>query len=122
MTESQISKIIKKVQTESEKKMQKYLKNVLDRTTQLFGIHKEDADTKFKVISEQFKSIDQNSEEVRKNFQDVNNKLDNIIVDLSGIKIDMNDISYKVAMNLDRKIDKKHFVDLEGRVRVLEKK
>ena len=48
--------------------------------------------------------------------------IDNLTLEVRDTKLKVHDISYNVNLTLDRKIDKKLFLDLDNRVRNLEKK
>ena len=65
-------------------------------------------DKKFKIVIDQFKSV----------FE----KLDNLSMDMTEIKFGMRDVPFQIKFLRDSKLDKKHFVDLDQRVRRLEKK
>ena len=111
MAKDDIEKIIKKVQSDSHKKMEK-----------LFKLHREYNDDKFKVVDEKFKSIDQKLDGNTKILNSHSEQIANLTMDMMEVKRDIKDIKFEVQLVLDKKVDKKHFVDLEGRVRVLEKK
>ena len=99
----EIEKIIKKVQGDDDKKNERRFDGMM-----------EVLEEKFEIIQEQFSGV-------HKKLDSHSDQIANILVDLSDVKLNMRKVSYDVAMDLDRKINKKHFVDLEGRVRVLER-
>ena len=92
----EIEKIIKKVQGEADKKNERRFDGMMEVINE-----------KFKIIQEQFSAV----------FE----KLDNISMDMTEIRSDIKDTPFQIKFLRDFKLDKKHFVDLEGRVRVLEK-
>ena len=92
----EIEKIIKRVQSEADKKNERRFDGMMEILNE-----------KFKIIQEQFETI----------FE----KLDNVSMDMTEIKSDIKDTPFQIKFLRDFKLDKKHFVGLEGRVRVLEK-
>lgn len=125
MTNKEIEKIIKKVQSEADKKNQKYFEKVKTEIKKEFssqiGVYTENINDRFKATGEGMAGIDQRLSKIEKTLDSHTEQLANILVDSNSVKIDMGRVSYEVTMHLDKKVDKKHFVDLEGRVRVLEK-
>ena len=134
--EPNIEKIIKRVQTESDARLEKTLKrhtgalleefqsrvtgiaeqykdikNTLDSHTKILKSHTEEIG-KLKVGMEEIR-ID--VDESRKDIKEI--RMDNI-----EIKRDVKEVKFWVATDSKNKVDKTHFVDLEGRVRKLEKK
>src|SRR3989344_6790463 len=99
-------KVVKKISKDSQDRFDGYVEDVNDR---------------FKATNEGMMGIHQKLDKIEKTLDSHSEQLANALVDLNGVKIDMGKVSYEVTMHMDRKIDKKHFVDLEGRVRVLEK-
>ena len=93
----EIEKIIKKVQGEADKKNERRFDGMMEVLNE-----------KFKIIQEQFSAV----------FE----KLDNVSMDMTEIKSDIKDTPFQIKFLRDFKLDKKHFVELEGRVRKLEKK
>jgi len=104
----EIEKIIKKVQSDSDKRLKKALK-------QHTGVLIEEFQHRVSVIGEQYSDI-------QKTLDSHSNQIANLSMDIMEIKSGVRDIKLDIKLDLDRKVDKKHFVDLEGRVRVLEKK
>ena len=92
----EIEKIIKKVQGEADKKNERRFDGMMEVINE-----------KFKIIQEQFSAV----------FE----KLDNISMDMTEIRSDIKDTPFQIKFLRDFKLDKKHFVGLESRVRVLEK-
>lgn len=118
MTNKEIEKIIKKVQSEADKKNQKYFEKVKTEIKKEFssqiGVYTENVNERFKATSE--------------GFMGTNEKLDKIQGDIDGIRIELRDtklkvidISYNFNLTLDKKVDKKLFLDLDSRVNKLEK-
>ena len=88
------------------------IKKILkDQTEKLIEVF----DDKMKIVEDGFKIIYQklNSHE---------EQTANLTVDMMEVKSDIKQIKFDIKMNLDNKIDKKHFVELDTRVRRLEKK
>ncbi len=104
----EIEKIIKKVQSDSDKRLKKALK-------QHTGVLIEEFQHRVSVIGEQYSDI-------QKTLDSHSNQIANVSMDIMEIKSSVRDIRLDIKLDLDKKVDKKHFVDLEGRVRVLEKK
>ena len=86
-----------------------------------------------KVLKDQTEKLievfDDRIQTVQEEFNGINKKLDshteqiaNLTMDMVEVKSDIRQIKFDIKMNLDNKLDKKHFVDLEQRVRKLEKK
>ncbi len=75
----------------------------------------------FKVQREYFMGVNQRLGGVEKILDIHSNQITNITMDMIEIKRDVKEMKFDVKCGLDNKVDKKHFVDLEGRVRVLEK-
>jgi uncharacterized protein (DUF885 family) len=111
MINKEIEKIIKKMQTDSDKRMKRYL-----------GSLDENTEHRFKATKEGLDGINEKLAKIEKTLNSHTEQIANILVDAHSIKLDMNDIKYQVKLNLDRKVDKTNFVDLESRIRVLEKK
>ena len=109
--ELDIKKILKEVLTEADKKSQKRFDGMM-----------EEINDKFKIMEEGFKGVNERFDEIDKTLNSHTEQIANILVDLSSVRLNMQSVSYEVSMHMDKKIDKKHFVDLEGRVRKLEKK
>ena len=68
----------------------------------------------FKVQGEYSKGINQKLEKMQED-------IDNIRVELRDTKLKVIDISYNFNLTLDKKVDKKLFLDLDSRVCKLEK-
>lgn len=111
MAKEDIEKIIKGIKNEIKKEFKIQT-----------GVLVEEFQHRVSAIGEQYADIKKTLDEHTKTLESHNERLANALIDLNGVKIDMGNVSYEVTMHLDRKVDKKHFVDLEGRVRVLEKK
>ncbi len=68
----------------------------------------------FKAQRDYFKGVNQKLEKMQE-------EIDDIRVDLRDTKLKVTDISYSFNLTLDRKVDKKLFLDLDSRVGKLEK-
>ncbi len=79
------------------------------------GAYKEEMHGYVKAVAEQHLDL-------KKTLDEHTEKIDNLTMDMREVKMDMKDIRYNVNLGLDRKVDKKHFVELDGRVRKLEAK
>ncbi len=75
----------------------------------------------FKLQKEQSDGINQKLEEINTTLDSHSNQIANLTMDMLEVKSDTKQIKLDIKLNLNNKIDKKHFVDLEGRVRILEK-
>jgi len=125
----EIEKIIKKVQLESDKRVEKMLK----RHT---GALIEEFQHRVSAISEQYGSIQKTLNEHTKTLNSHTEQIGKLMVKMTSVESDVKElraddlemrsdikqIKLDIKFDLDRKIDKTQFVDLEGRVRVLEKK
>ncbi len=109
--------------TEKDKKEIKgYMKKLSDDFGKQIGVYVEDVNDRFKATAEGTAGVNEKLDRIEKTLDSHTEQIANILVDVSSVRLDMNDIRYKTEVTLDRKLDKKHFVDLEGGVRVLEKK
>jgi hypothetical protein len=129
MASENIEKIIKRVQTESDKRLEKMLK----RHT---GVLVEEFQHRVAAIGEQYKGIkntldahtetlDSHTEQIGKlmvKMTSVESEVKELRADNLEMKSDIKQVKLDIKFDLDRKIDKRQFIDLEGRVRVLEKK
>ena len=144
--EISIKKIIKEVQTEADKKNQRRFDGMMEEVNNSFrkvedqfkGVFQkfdeiderfDEVDNRFNEVDKRFNEVDKRFNEVDKRFDKIDKTLDshteqiaNILVDLNTVKLNMQDTKHEVKIDIDKKVDKKHFVDLEGRVRILEKK
>lgn len=112
----EIEKIITKALVESEKRLEKNLETKFEKrlkhhTESLIEVIND----KFEIVKEQFVSVFEKQDSHTE-------QIGNVLVDLSEVKINLKSVSYDVAIKLDNKLDKKHFADLDGRVRKLEKR
>ena len=110
-----MQKKVKKTQNNSGENISKLLKNQTEKLVEIF-------DDRIKVVTEQYNGIQKTLDSHTKTLDSHTEQIGNILVDLSSIKINIANISYDVGVKLDNKADKKHFVDLDQRVRRLEKK
>ncbi|MEK7117253.1 MAG: hypothetical protein AAB861_00575 [Patescibacteria group bacterium] len=81
----------------------------------------EHVDDKFKATSEGTMGIHEKLDRIEKTLDSHSERIANVLMDLADVKSDVRQVKMDVNFDLNRKVDKKHFVDLEGRVRVLEK-
>ncbi len=110
-----MQKRVNNTQKNTGENIAKLLKNQTEQLVEIF-------DDRIKTVQEEFNGINKKLDFHTRILDSHTEQIGNILVDLSTIKISMNQISYDVGMKLDNKADKKHFVDLDGRVRRLEKK
>jgi hypothetical protein len=119
MISKEIEKIIKRVQSDADKNNQKELQKLKIEIKKEFGsqtgVLVEEFQHRVAAIGEQYGNI-------KKTLDSHTEQIANILVDAHSIKLDMNDVKYQMKLNLDRKVDKVNFVDIESRIRVLEKK
>ena len=80
------------------------IQTTLDEHTNILGAHS-------KILSIHTKKLNSHTEQIG-----------NILMDTTELKYDMNGVKLDMSLFLDKKVDKKHFIDLDTRVRVLEKK
>ena len=69
----------------------------------------------FKAQREYFTGVNQRLDKIQED-------VDNIRIDLRDTKLKVQNISYEINITLDKKVDKKLFLDLDNRVCKLEKK
>jgi hypothetical protein len=86
-------------------------------------------DDKMKIVENGFKSVheklDSHTNEIadlKVEVTDMKDRLDVAIMDIKEIKSDMKKVKLDVNLDLERKVDRKHFIDLDQRVKKLEKK
>src|SRR3989344_1903825 len=132
----EIEKIIKKVVIESDKRFEKRLKHHTEALVEVL-------DDKFKIVSEQFKGVYEKFDNINESFDSLEKTLDshtsilnshtdtldshtervgNIMMDMTEVKRDVKEIKYEIVVRLNNKVDKKHLIVLDQRVRRLEKK
>ncbi len=68
----------------------------------------------FKAQREYFIGVNQRLDKIQ-------GDVDDIRIELRDTKLKVNDVSYSVNLTLDKKVDKKLFLDLDSRVKVLRK-
>ena len=104
---------INKNEESSDKNMEKLIKlqtagfEALDKR---FDEVQKTLDTHTKILDSHTKRLDGHKEAIG-----------NVIMDMLEVKSDVKELKFKIGLILPDKVDKKHFVDLEQRVRVLEK-
>jgi ABC-type transporter Mla subunit MlaD len=109
--EIDIEKVIKRVQNEADKKNERRFDGMM-----------EVMNDNFKKVEDLFKGVFEKLDAHSKILDSHTEQIGNVLVDLNAVKIDIGQVRYDIALTLDRKLDKKHFVDLDRRVRILEKK
>ena len=105
--EINIEKIIKKVQTDADKKSERRFEGMM-----------EVINNNFEKVTEQFKIVFEKLDYHSQTLDSHTEMIGNLTMDMTEVKSDIKDIK----SSLDSKVDKKHFVDLDRRVRILEKK
>jgi phage shock protein A len=75
-----------------------------------------------KATREGVAGITQILERMEKTLDSHTEEIANLRMDMTEVKSNVKDIKLNIRFGLDDKVDKKHFVDLDSRVRVLEKK
>lgn len=111
MKDADIKKYVKQVRKEANEDMKKYL-----------GVLREDLGGQVKTVAEGFLDIKKTLNEHTKTLDSHTEQIGNILTDTMEIKSDLKQVKLDVKFDLDRKVNKKLFVDLERRMRVLEKK
>lgn len=115
MITKEIEKIIKKVQLESDKRLEKILK----RHT---GALLEEFQDRVSGIAEQYGDI-KNTLDHHTEMLDIHTEMiGSLATDMTEVKSDIRDIKSQIKLILDTKADKKDFVNLDRRVSILEKK
>ncbi len=102
-----MAKKTKKIRDNSQDNIAKLLKNQTEQLIEIF-------DDRIQTVQEEFNGIN-------KKLDSHSDQIANLTMDMLEVKSDLKQVKFDVKMNLDNKVDKKHFVNLEGRVRVLEK-
>jgi len=127
----EIKGYIKKLSEHFEKQVKKFDKNSQSRIDGYI----EHVDDRFKVTNEGFVGINQKLESIEKTLDSHTERIGELLTDMTIVKSDVKELRVDMmevksdtkdtkffAMNtFNNKVDKKHFVDLEGRVRILEK-
>ena len=108
MTKNEIEKMMKRVQTDSDKRMEKMMK----RQT---GALLEEFQHRVSAVAEQHLSLNAKIDRVQA-------EIDNVAYDVKDIKSKMTNVEYTMNVSFERKAEKKLFVELDNRVRALEKK
>ena len=116
--ELDIKKIIKEVQTEADKKSQKRFDGMMEVIKEDFKIVKE----QFKGVYERFDKIDRTLDSHTEEIGKLEVNVEAIRMDVEEIKSDTKRIKLDINFQLENKVDKKHFVSLDNRIRTLEKK
>ncbi len=106
----EIEKIIKKVRDDANKDTKRHIDVLF-----------EEFDHRMKAMGEWHEETTKQYKEIKKILDSHTEQIGGVLMDLVEVKRDIKDIRYDVAVKLDNKLDKKHFVDLEQRVRRIEK-
>ena len=102
-----MAKKTKKIRDNSQDNIAKLLKNQTEQLIEIF-------DDRIQTVQEEFNGIN-------KKLDSHSDQIANLTMDMLEVKSDLKQVKFDVKMNLDNKVDKKHFVDLELRIRKLEK-
>lgn len=73
------------------------------------------------IVKTNLKELSSDINKLKTEMNEVKSNVKEVRADMIEVKSDVKNIKFDVKMDLNRKIDKTQFVDLEGRVRVLEK-
>lgn len=114
----EIKGYIKKLSDNFEKKVKTLDKNAQNR----FEGYVEDVNDRFKATGEGMTGINEKLSRMEKTLDSHTEQIGAILMDSTEIKSKLNKIQLDVSLDLDKKVDKKHFVDLELRMRKLEHK
>lgn len=104
MKDADIKKYIKQVAKDVGKDIKRQM-----------GAYKEEMHHYVKAVAEQHQDLDRKINEIQ-------GGLENLAYDVKDVKSKMINVEYTMNVSFDRKADKKLFVDLDNRVRGLEKK
>lgn len=111
MKDVDIKKYIKHVRNEANKDMKNHI-----------GALMEEVNDRFKATGEGMAGINEKLSRMEKTLDSHTEQIGAILMDSTEIKSKLNKIQLDVSLDLDKKVDKKHFVDLELRMRKLENK
>ena len=103
-------KLVKQVRNEANKDMKQHI-----------GALIENMDGKLKGVEEGMMGINKKLDEHTKILDSHTEQIANLLMDTTILKSDVRQIKLDIKLDLNDKVDKKHFVDLEGRMRKLEK-
>lgn len=109
----------------SKEELKRYIGSLSEKYHNDIKTIKEGVDSLLKFSIRQEKTLESHSDQIARLTTDmtiVKSDVKELRADVLEVKSDIKQIKFDVKMDLDRKIDKKLFVDLEGRVRILEKK
>ncbi len=116
--ELNIEKIIKKVRDDANKDMKRHIGSVFEEfQSRVSGIGEQYGD-----IQKTLKSHTNMIGKLATDITEVQSNIKELRADMMEVKSDVKNIKFNIKMDLDQKIDRKHFVDLDTRVRKLEKK
>lgn len=111
MKDADIKKYIKQVRNEANKDMKNHI-----------GALMEEVNDRFKATGEGMTHINERLNKMERTLNSHTEQIGSILTNTAEIKSRLNKIELDVSLELDKKVDKKLFVDLNNRVRVLEKK
>lgn len=97
-----------------KKEIKSYMKKLSDDFGKQVGVYMEQAEDRFKAAGEGMEGINERLDKMQ-------GDIDNITLELRETKLKVQDISFDVNITLDKKVDKKLFLDLDSRVGKLEK-
>ena len=108
--EVDIEKIIKRVQTEADKKNERR-----------FGVMMEEINDGFKLVKDAFKGVYERFDKIDETLESHKESVANLSMDMTEVKSDLGQVKFDIKFMVENKVDKKHFVALDERVRRLEK-
>ena len=105
----------KKTENSSNGEIKRLLQNQIDHIVEIF-------DDRMEIVKDGFKSVHEKLDSHEKKIDNLSGKIDNLYMDMIEVKSDIGQIKFDIKLQLENKVDVKHFVGLEQRVRILEKK
>ncbi len=107
------------------KEIEKYIKKVRDDANKDMKHHIdtlwEEFNHRMIGVGEWHQALDKNIKDIKRTQGSHTEQIAAILMDTYELKSDMKEVKLVIKNLLDRKVDKKYFVDLEHRVRVLER-
>lgn len=73
-------------------------------------------------VNDKFKATAEGTTEINEKLNKIQSDIDDLKIELRETKLEVQDISHGININLDKKVDRKLFLDLDSRVKILEKK
>lgn len=110
-----MQKKTKKTQNNGGESISKLLKNQTEQLVEIF-------DDRIKVVTEQYGDIKNTLKFHTETLKSHSEQIANLLMDTTELKYDVKQIKLDIKIDLQNKVDKKHFVDLDQRIRKLEKK